>query len=246
MRIIDSHVHLGPCRVFGLNVSEDEVLRSMDENGVEASIIQPFPGALSPKEVHDRIAMFAKGNYGRVYGLVSISPHTSRDVYFSEVERCVKDLGFVGVKLHTIGHAVSPLSEDAGMVFEAAERLKIPVMVHTGPGIPFSSPALCIPRAKEYPSLPIILAHGGFGILTAEAYVAARECGNMFIETSWLPTLDLKWLIKELGADRVMIGSDLPTNLPIEIAKLKSIGLREEELRKCLGETAAKVFKLKI
>jgi predicted TIM-barrel fold metal-dependent hydrolase len=48
------------------------------------------------------------------------------------VERCVKELKFVGVKLHTIGHGVNPLTEDGDLVFATAFELGIPAMVHTG------------------------------------------------------------------------------------------------------------------
>jgi predicted TIM-barrel fold metal-dependent hydrolase len=88
--------------------------------------------------------------------LPSLSPH---DAYRREVERCVRELHFVGLKLHTIGHGVNPLSEDGDLVFAIAHEFGIPAMVHTGPGIPFALPALCIPAAQKNPGLKIILAH---------------------------------------------------------------------------------------
>lgn len=245
MRIIDTHAHLGPCRVFGLNVTEEDLLRTMDKNNVEAAIVQPFPGAPDAKAIHDDITTLAKRYPQRIFGLASLNPHMDKKEYVAEMRRCIEELGFVGIKLHTIGHALFPLSEDGETVFKTAEDLGVPVMVHTGPGTPLALPALTIPKAKEHLNLSIILAHAGFAIYTAEAYVAAKECFNIYLETSWCISDDIKWLVNTLGADRIMFGSDSLTNVPVELAKFKAIGLKEEDLAKCLSGTAEAVFNLK-
>ena len=146
------------------------------------------------------------------------------------MERCVKDLGFVGVKLHTIGHAVNPLSEDGDLVFATAYELGILAMVHTGPGVPFALPSLCIPAAQKYPGLNIILAHAGFAVFSAEAQVAASVCGNLYLETSWCIGEDIRWMIDTIGPERVMMGFDLPSNVPVEIAKYRALDLDSEKL----------------
>src|SRR3954468_14645020 len=152
--IVDAHVHLGPCRIFDVDVSEDALLANLDRNGIDVAIVQPFPGAPEPRAVHDRIANLAAKHPGRIYGLASVNPHCEHDAYYREVERCVRELRFVGVKLHTIGHAVNPLSGDGQLVFDTARALGIPVMIHTGMGVPFALPTLALPRAREYPETP--------------------------------------------------------------------------------------------
>jgi len=244
--IIDAHTHLGECKVFGDKVSEKELIDTMDKNEVKTSIVQPFPGDPDPVSTHNRIASLSKKYPGRIFGMVSLNPHMDKDEYFKEVERCIKELGFVGIKLHPTGHAVSPFSEDAKMVFKIADELKIPVMVHTGPGLPFALPALYIPVAHQFPGLSIILAHAGFAIFTSEAYVAAKECKNIFLETSWCIVNDIKWLINSIGSERLMFGSDLPRNVPVEIIKYKVLGLSKRQIDDCLWQTAKRIFKLKI
>ncbi len=244
MKIIDIHAHLGSCKVFDQSIGEEDLLRAMDENNIEAMIVQPFPGVSDARAVHDRIAKLGSRHPGRIFGMVSINPHIGREQYITEVERCIKDLRFVAIKLHTIGHAISPLSEDADIVFKTAERLKVPVMVHTGLGTPFSNPSLCIPKAKEYPNVPIILSHSGFCILAAEAYIAAKECQNIYLGSAWTPVVDLEFLIKGIGASRIMFESDFPINIPVELAKFKALKLSKEELQECLRAVAKKVFNL--
>jgi len=152
----------------------------------------------------------------------------------------------VGLKLHTIGHAVNPISQDARVVFQTARELSVPVMVHTGPGIPFALPTLLLSRAKEFSDVKIVVAHAGFTLFTPEAYILASECRNVYLETSWLFPDDIHWLVSALGAQRVMMGSDLPRNLQPSLQIIESANLTEAEKRWVLGQTAIEVFKLKV
>lgn len=244
LKVIDTHAHLGECCVFGLESTEEELLRRMDESGIDATIVQPYPGAKAAAETHDRIAELCAKHPGRFFGLASVSPHGNHEAYRREVERCVRELKFVGVKLHTIGHGVNPLSEDGDFVFATAHGLGIPAMVHTGPGIPFALPSLCIPAAQKYPGLKIILAHAGFAVFSAEAQVAASVCGNLYLETSWCIGEDIRWMISTIGPDRVMMGADLPSNVPVEVAKYKALDLEPAVYDQVMGGTAIEVFKL--
>ena len=112
-------------------------------------------------------------------------------------------------------------------------------------GIPFSLPALCIPAANKYPDLKIVLAHAGGGIVSAEAQVAASICGNLYLETSWCLGEDIRWMINTIGPDRVMMGADLPSNVPVEFAKYRALDLEPAVYNKVMGETAVDVFNLK-
>jgi uncharacterized protein len=242
---IDTHAHLGECCVFGLLSTEEEMIRRQEESGIDATIVQPYPGAKEARKTHDEIADLCARHPGRFFGLASMSPHNDTAVYEKEIERCVKDLHFVGVKLHTIGHGVNPLSADGDRVFAIAHAMGVPAMVHTGPGVPFALPSLCIPAAQKYPGLPIILAHAGFAVFSAEAQVAASVCGNLFLETSWCIGEDIRWMIDTIGPNRVMMGADLPTNVPVEVAKYKALDLSPEVYDQVMGGTAIETFKLK-
>ena len=244
LKVVDAHAHLGECCVFGLESTEQELLRRMEESEVDATIVQPYPGAKNARETHDRIAELCAKYPGRFFGLASVSPHGDHDAYRREVERCIRELNFVGVKLHTIGHGVNPLTEDGDFVFSTAHSLGVPAMVHTGPGVPFALPSLSIPAAQKYPGLKIILAHAGFAVYSAEAQVAASVCGNLYLETSWCIGEDIRWMIATIGPDRVMMGADLPSNVPVEIAKYKALNLAPDVYDRVMGGTAIEVFKL--
>ncbi|MGI9862119.1 amidohydrolase family protein [Moorella naiadis] len=244
MIIIDTHAHLGLCRIFELDIKSEDLIRTMDENNIQISIVQPNPGAPDIHAAHIEVANLATKYPGRIFGMACFNPHVDEDEYLKDVNWAIKDLGFKGVKLHTNGFSISPISKDAEKVFKAAHKLQIPVMIHTGAGMPNASPALCIPPAKQYPDLNIILAHSGMGIYTAEAIVAAMECKNIFLETSWCLSIELKSLVNKIGAERVMFGSDGLENVPVELTKYRVAKLTEKQLEQCLGKTAMEIFKL--
>jgi len=248
MKILDAHSHIGKCRVFDLNVTEEDLIKNMDAKGIDAAVVLPFPGAdpQPPVDVHNRIANLAKKYPSRIFGMANVNPHIGKDVWKKEVNRCIKDLKFVGVKLHTIGHAILPNSADGMMIFETANSLNVPVMVHTGLGIPPALPGMVIPAAKKFPNLKIILAHAGFNVATGEAVTVASVFKNIYLECSWCMGGDIVWAMNELGPERVMFGTDLPNNTQTELVKIKEAGATSEQLEWYFNKTGSKVFNIKL
>jgi predicted TIM-barrel fold metal-dependent hydrolase len=243
--IINTHAHVGDTRVFDVVSDENELIQAMDEHGIDLSLVMPSAGCRDAAAVHDQIYRLGQRHPGRVIGLVQANPHLDPEAYEAEATRCVKELGFVGLKIHPLGYGVNPLGKSADNVFRVGQQLGVPVMVHTGSGIPWALPSLCILPAQKYPDLPIILAHAGMGVFMLDAYVAAKVCPNIYLETSWAKPGELKWLIGELGAERIMMGADLVSNMPVELFKYRSLGLAPEVLDRCLGGTAMEVFNLR-
>lgn len=244
--IINAHAHIGTSRVFDHDFTEQELIDGMDKYGVDVCIVQPLIGPDDHRKYHDDIYEVSQRHPGRIFGMAAFSPHIDRDEYFTEVERCVKQLGFVGLKLHPLETATDPLSIDGRVAFEAATAFGIPLMVHTGIGYPFSSPSKLIPRAKEFPHLPIIMAHAGFIVYTHEAMVAAEICHNLYFEPSWCNGNLIGCMISKFGANRVMLGSDWISNYPVEKLKIDLLELSSEDNDWVLYKTAKNVFNLNL
>ncbi len=244
--MLDAHQHLGACRVFDLNIDEAALTGGFRESGLQGAIIQPFPGAPDPVETHDRIAAFVADSDFSCWGLASLTPHQDEDAYKAEVRRCVQALGFVGVKLHTIGHAVNPGSTDAARIFEVAEELDIPVMVHTGDGIPFADPAAVLQRAREFPDVRVVLAHAGGSAFAGSAIAVAETSPNVYLETSWCKTPEIGMMIDRLGAERVMLGADLPFNIDPEVHKYRALRLSPRDEEAVFRGTASEVFHIDV
>lgn len=240
--MIDAHAHLGTCRVFGAAQAADDLLAAMDAAEVETAIVQPFPGTDDAGADHDAIAELAGRHSGRIYGLASINPHMNPGDYRQEITRCVRDLGFVGVKLHTIGHAVRPGSDDAELVLDTGGELGVPVMIHTGAGLPFADPANWLPAASARREQTIVLGHAGGSLSFGSARAVAATCPNVVLETSWCNPQDIRAAIGTVGPDQVMFGSDMTFNITVELEKYDAIGLDDDVRQQVLGGTAARVF----
>ena len=60
--------------------TEEDMIRRMDESKVDATIVQPYPGAKDYVKEHDGIAELCAKYPGRFFGLASLSPHVGKDV----------------------------------------------------------------------------------------------------------------------------------------------------------------------
>ena len=244
--IIDAHAHLGLDDAFDEDFTEAELLESQAQNGIDVTLVQPAVafGLSTVQRYHDAIAELGRRFPGRFHGMANPCPHLPEEDYRREVRRCVEELGFVGIKLHPFAHGVNPVGRHGRRVFDVAEELGVPVMVHTGSGLPWSAPGLLAPMAEAHPGVTIILAHAGGMICAGEAGQLAARFPNVYLEPSWTGGFLVRAWSRSLGADRIMLGSDHADNAATELAKYRSAGLTDAELALTLGGTAQKVFKI--
>ncbi|GHS99118.1 hypothetical protein AGMMS50276_22160 [Synergistales bacterium] len=247
MKIIDTHTHLGTSRQTDSVHTEEIWLSKMKRYNLDGLLSYPLPSPYpDAPTMHDRIHKFANDNPGRVWGVVDINPIVDEDEYFKEATRCVKELGFVAIKMHPSQEATNPLSKHAVKVFEAAKMLNVPLIVHTGPGVPYSLPCLLIPRVKEYSTLRIVLAHAGAFLFTDEAIIMAKNFDNVYLEPSWCGAPQLRQMVDVVGIERLMFGSDGPLNVGPSIAQVEAIDMTDREKELYLGKNAIDFYGLKI
>jgi len=241
--IIDVHSHLGWDYSFDESFEKEPLIQKMGQ--VDIQIVQPGTthNIDDARRQHDEIAGLCKEYPGRFYGMAAPNPHLPGGQYEDEVGRCVGALGFVGIKMHTYGAAVHPNGAAGRRVFDAARAHGVPVMIHTGSGMPFASPINVIKPAKEYPDVKVVMAHLGTMLLADEVDFVFSQCANVYGDTSWTAGYILRRYIRGFG-DRLMLASDLADNLQTEIAKIKSIGLSAEEQDAVFYKTAKKIYKL--
>jgi hypothetical protein len=242
--IVDAHAHLGWDEVFDHDFTEEDLVKSQRMNGIDVTLVQPaITHELdSAVRYHDAIAELASRYPGRFRGIANPDPHLSGGAWEREVRRCIRELGFVGVKMHPAAHAVNPLGRHGRLVFEACATLGVPLIVHTGSGIPWSAPSLIAPMATMFPDLDVVVAHSGMMVLAGEAARLAQECPNVHLELSWTAGFLARRWATDFGAHRLLFGSDHAENAATELAKIRSAGLSDEEMDMVLGGTAAKVF----
>ena len=244
--IIDSHCHLGVSKLSGRTITDTNLLDVMNRNAIDLALVMPHAVTVDPFQAHEDVADLCQRFPNRFCGIANFSPLLDEDNYRKAVTTFVRSNGFVAVKLNPMQHLASPLMSNADKVFDTAADLGVPVIVHTGLGVPWSLPSLCIPQARRHPDLPIVLAHAGYSVYTAEAYVAASECENIYLEPSWCAIHDLKWLLQKIGSGRILFGTDQPDNVPVELAKYRALELDNTNWSNCMWRTAQKVFNLQI
>jgi uncharacterized protein len=135
------------------------------------------------------------------------------------------------------------LDSQSAYVFETARDFGLPVICHTGNGLPMALPSLYMVPAREFPDLKIILAHaGGSGLLVGEAIVAALFCPNIYLELSTLMPNHLRQVLAHLPSSRLLIGSDLPENLETEMDKIAGLCESQEVKQDIFWNTAVELF----
>ncbi|MDL2220545.1 amidohydrolase family protein [Eubacteriales bacterium OttesenSCG-928-N14] len=246
IQVIDAHAHIGQSSLSTSNNTGEYLIEMMDKNGVDASIVLPHANQdlQSVHAIHDEIYEASQKWPGRIVGMASINPRLGKEVYRQELRRCVQEMGFVGIKLEPVIYASKIDSAIARVVFECAQEFDVPVMIHTGVGT-FSNPFFAVPVANEYPNLTIILAHTGLVTYVEEALLAAKLCPNIMLELSWTLITGAWRAIKDIGYERVLFGSDLAENIPVEITKINSIpGLTDIEREHVMGLNAKRIYNL--
>jgi hypothetical protein len=241
-RIYDAHTHIGTARHSGQTYTCDQLLRDMDRAGVDHSLVIPFPVVDNPRAAHDEIGRAVEAHRDRLTGAACLPAFLPEAEFRGEVRRAVERYGFRALKLQPQYQPVNVMSGRSAYVFETALEHRLPLVCHTGSGVPFALPALFMMPARGYPSLTFVLAHSGGTLLALEAIVAASFCPNVYLELSSLQPHQVGTVLEHIEPHRLMIGSDLPENLDTEIGKILGLNVSAEVRAAILWETAHRVF----
>ncbi|MET9319587.1 amidohydrolase family protein [Streptomyces sp. NPDC003038] len=183
--IIDSHVHAGEyykhftasfaeemmattgMPAEALTSPEAKLLAHMDEAGVDQAFLLAFDvqrveGFKVPNEF---VAAMCARHPGRFTGFASVDAGTPGAA--AELRHAVTELGLRGLKTAPCYLRMSPADPLWYDVYETAQELGVPVLVHTGytpakkADPRFFSPRLLDQVARDFPGLRLILAHLG-------------------------------------------------------------------------------------
>ena len=240
--IFDTHTHIGKARHSGRAYSADELLRDMDRFGMERSLAIPFPVAEDWHTAHEIIGRAVREHPDRIHGAACMDPYVAEPVFRDEIRRCSEEYGFCALKLQPQYHGLNPFSARSDFFFETALENKMTAVCHTGSGLPFSLPSLLMMQARKFPDLRIVVAHCGGGLFVHDAMLAASFCPNLFLELSSLMPHHVLEVLSEVPASRLMIGSDLPEDLAVEMGKILTLNIPELDRHNILSATACRVF----
>lgn len=176
----------------------------------------------------------------------------------SHIQEMVRDHGAQGIKLHPPLQRLDLADPTLWPIFEACRELDIGVLSHSGPsrsGKQYGEPDAFRPLLGAFPGLRIWLAHLG-GASWQQTFGLARDFPHIYFDCceiiEWLGAphapsqANFVHLVREIGAERVMMGSDFPWyDIDHTVALIFDVpGLSEDEKRLIVGENAARFLRL--
>ena len=280
MGVTDCHVHINPLwemhpgvrALLGAGGEGREIeaylkeprrfLDYLDRCGVDRAVLVNYvaPQIVGYTEkANDFVAEYCRADPERLIAVGSVLPTHPRPG--EEVERLHRELGIRALKIHPPHQGFAPNAYvDGGLpglreIYAAAERLALPVIVHTGTSVfpgarnRGADPLLVEDVALDFPGLTVVLAHGGRPLWMRSAVFLARRFPNVFLEVSSVPPPKLLEYFPELPrmADRVLFGSDWPgpgvKDIGENLRAFRACGLDRASVDAILEKTPERVFR---
>lgn len=257
--IIDAHAHIFPDKIaeravegiggfYGMKVDYDGTLgalfREGEAAGVDRYIVQSV--ATVPEQVasiNNFIAGCVERYPDKLIGFGALHPGFA-DIA-GETERIIS-LGLKGIKLHSDFQQFDIDDERAFPIYEAAEG-RLPILFHVGDNrYDFSSPERLLNVVRRFPRLTVIGAHfAGWSMWDKGAGLFERS--GIYVDCSSslyaMTPEHAAELIRKIGADRVMWGTDYPMwSAKDELERFDKLPLTDGERRLILSENARRLI----
>lgn len=240
-------------------VGAEEIIESMDEQGVDISVVFGFPwrDSETSEKGNDYIMDAVQRYPDRLIGFCCTDPFNNNAV--QETLRCFEG-GLSGVgELAFYQSGIDEACLDRlKPIMKICLEKDAPVLIHTNepvghiyPGKTPNTLGQIYRLAKEFPENIIVLAHWGggiffFNLLKKEVRDTLK---NVCFDTAASPFLYdpeiYKTAIRLAGQDKVLFGSDFPLIKPSRyFRELEGAGLSKQEIRDICGMNAKKLFRL--
>ncbi|MGB9596405.1 MAG: amidohydrolase family protein [Candidatus Poribacteria bacterium] len=248
--IIDTHIHIGR---WNNEDSVENLIESASKNGIKILLASclgergynAFP-AITEFILANNVTLEAMEKYpDKIYGLCFVNPKYTEES-LAEIERCISK-GMVGIKLWIAVKASDPLVEP---IAEKAIELNVPILQHAWYKTTGNLDNETIPKdiailAEKFPKLRIQMAHlfgGGFRGLAeiapfpnVYADVSGGEPEAGFLEIA----------VQELGADRIVFGSDAPgRGFAVQLGKVIGANIPDDVKEMILWKNARSLYGL--
>ena len=235
----------------------DELIESMDRDGVDISVIVNYGWTTHELcvETNDYILESVARYPKRLIGFGAVQP-LSYEASVAEIERCVKG-GIRGVGELCPDIQLLDLEHKEVMqpFVEVLKKHNLIMLTHTSepvghiyPGKGAVTPDMIYPFITNFPDLTIVCAHWGGGLpfygLMPEVKKAME---NVYFDTAASPFLYSPQIYSEvsrlIGADRILFGSDYPLLTPGRLLQeIDSAALTEEEKSLILSGNARRLL----
>jgi len=279
MHVTDAHIHVQPWWELKPEVlavmtrrrddldelqrimkNPEDLLRRLDLDGIDRAVLVNYP---SPDlmgfthNVNEYVARYCEAVPDRLVPMGGVHPRFCDDPA-AEVRRAA-DLGVRALKVHPPHMGFAPNAYLDGLdglraVYEEAQRLSLPVMIHTGTSIfpgarsRTGEPMAVDDVAVDFPDLTVVIAHGGRPLWMDQAFFLVRRFPRVYMDVSSIPPAALLRYFPRLAevADKVLYGSDWPSpgvrSMAANVSAFRALGLPEDVQAKILHRNAKTVF----
>ncbi|MGH3730055.1 MAG: amidohydrolase family protein [Micromonosporaceae bacterium] len=210
-KVVDAHGHLGGW--FNFLVPETgtgSFLAEMDRCGVRMAgvshLLAVGPDALEGNRL---MAEEVRRHPDRLFGYAVVNPWQPASL--SQARELLAEPGIRGLKLHPDTHAYPLDGPSYNAAFGLAAEHQVPVLSHSQGDSSYAAPERFGVVARRHPGVTLLMGHSG---LWPDAYPravqVAAEHPNVVLELSG-GRMSGAWVarfVAEVGADRVMYGSD--------------------------------------
>ena len=151
--------------------------------------------------------------------------------------------GLVGLFLDPPRQGFRLTEAQVDPLIEVCRRYRRPVYAHVGTPV-CAMPFQLAELARRFPDVTFIMGHQGWPDFCGYDDVpAARQAANVLLETSCAFSGSVQAAFDALGPQRLLFGSGYPrSDLGVELAKLRRLGLAPEHERMVLGGNALRVW----
>ena len=273
-RVVDTHVHLFPPRVFQAiwrwfdthgwpiryPLPADQVIDFLQTRGVARIVGLAYahvPGM--SEDLNAFMADLQRQHPDFLLGLGTVLPGEPDDVRI--VERAFDHHGLAGLKLHCHVQCFAPDEPRLDPIYAAAARHHKPIVIHSGrepkppTGLRCDPHQLCSADAVDrvlsrHPDLTLVVPHLGAGEI--DEYAALLDAHpNLYLDTTMLLAGYFEypppWELLRARPERILYGTDFP-NLPYawdrELRHLLAADLPTPAREAILSGTARRVWGL--
>jgi len=238
----------------------DELIASMDEAGIDISVITNIGWATHQTcvETNDYILESIARYPDRLVGFATVQPQ-SGEAAIAEVERCAKG-GIKGIGEIRPDTQLFDLMDEVIMApfIKVIRQHNLILLTHASepvghiyPGKGNITPEVLYPFITRFPDLTIVLAHWGGGLpFYALMPEVKKALENVYFDTAASPFLYqpqiYNHVIQLVGADKILFGSDYPLLAPSRlINEVRSLDLPEETTELILSGNARRLLGIK-
>jgi uncharacterized protein len=228
--IIDIHAHIWRGRYES---NKAEIIKACNLYGISKVYISgldsQYPDEAEIMELNNEVHRFMQEQPELIGGFCYVSPRHPTALY--TLQKCVEEMGMSGLKLW-----IATFCDDPS-VFQIVEKCisyDIPILVHSfyksnGNLTDETTGLNTVNLAKRYPEAKIIMAHLGGNCY--HGIKAVKHHKNIWVDISGSPFRrdDVDYTVEQLGAERILFGTDMPGSYLVNAGQIEEAQLSLEQ-----------------